>query len=157
TNFFTGERGIRLDFISVHEKGAKKHAEDLTPNSLNIVAKEMRAIDYIRTHHPRFAGLPFINNECDPQIGWTLSHTWHGMPFFAAMAAKIIDQHQRLMVDGEKIDYTLLSNDNGFVGRWGHRTQLAYFGNRPVVPAQSEHVTDLAALARRRAAPEPFD
>lgn len=157
TNLFTGETGVRLDFISVHEKGAKKHAEDLTPNSLSIIRHEMMAVDYIREHHPRFAGLPFVNDECDPQIGWHLYHTWHGMPYFAGLAAKIIDQHQRLMVDGEGVDYEVLSNDNGFVGHWGHRTHLTYFGNRPVRAAQAEHKTDIAALEARRANPEPFE
>jgi len=157
TNLFTGETGVRLDFISVHEKGAKKHAEDLTPNSLSIVRHEMMAVDYIREHHPRFAHLPFVNDECDPQIGWLLYHTWHGMPYFAGLAAKIIDQHQRLMIDGEGVDYAVLSNDNGFVGRWGHRTHLTYFGNREIVGAQSEHKTNLAALDARRANPEPFE
>ncbi|TCR67673.1 glycosyl hydrolase [Bosea sp. BK604] len=157
TNLFTGETGVRLDFISVHEKGARKHAEDLTPNSLSIVRHEMMAVDYVREHHPRFASLPFINNECDPQIGWHLYHTWHAMPYFAGLAAKIIDQHQRLMVDAEGVDYDILSNDNGFVGHWGHRTHLTYFGNRPVKPAQAEHKTDIAALEARRANPEPFE
>jgi L-iduronidase len=157
TNLFTGETGVRLDFISVHEKGAKKHAEDLTPNSLSIIRHEMMAVDYIREHHPRFAGLPFVNDECDPQIGWHLYHTWHGMPYFAGLAAKIVDQHQRLMIDGEGVDYEVLSNDNGFVGHWGHRTHLTYFGKRPVRAAQAEHKTDIAALEARRAEPEPFD
>lgn len=157
TNLFTGETGVRLDFISVHEKGAKKHAEDLTPNSLSIVRHEMMAVDYIREHHPRFAALPFINDECDPQIGWNLYHTWHGMPYFAGLAAKIIDQHQRLMVDAEGVDYDILSNDNGFVGHWGHRTHLTYFGSRPVRAAQAEHKTDIGALEARRANPEPFE
>lgn len=157
TNLFTGETGVRLDFISVHEKGVKKHAEDLTPNSLSIIRHEMMAVDYIREHHPRFANLPFVNDECDPQIGWHLYHTWHGMPYFAGLAAKIIDQHQRLMIDGEGVDYEVLSNDNGFVGHWGHRTHLTYFGKRPVRAAQSEHKTDIAALEARRAEPEPFD
>lgn len=157
TNLFTGETGVRLDFISVHEKGAKKHAEDLTPNSLAIIRHEMMAVDYIRQHHPRFAHLPFVNDECDPQIGWLLHHTWHGMPYFAGLAAKIIDQHQRLMIEAEGVDYAVLSNDNGFVGRWGHRTHLTYFGNREIVGAQSEHRSDLAALDARRANPEPFE
>ncbi|MDR6287950.1 L-iduronidase [Inquilinus ginsengisoli] len=157
TNYFTGETGVRLDFISVHEKGAVKHAEDLTPDTVGICRHEMEAVNYVREHHPRFAGLPFINNECDPQIGWEIYHTWHAMPYFAGLIAKVIDQHQRLLVEAEGVDYDILSNDNGFLGRWGQRTHLAYFGARQFDAAQRDWVTDLAALAARRANPEPFD
>ncbi len=157
TNLFTGEQGVRIDFISVHEKGVKKHVEDLTPNSVGICDRELKAVDYIRTHHPRLADRPFINNECDPQIGWILSHTWHATPYFAGICAKIIDQHQRRMADQARVPYAVLSNDNGFIGRWGHRTHLAYFGERAITAAQADHVTDLAALADRRANPKPFE
>jgi L-iduronidase len=157
TNYFTGETGVRLDFISVHEKGAVKHAEDLTPDTVGICRHEMEAVSYIRAHHPRFAGLPFINNECDPQIGWEIYHTWHAMPYFAGLIAKVIDQHQRLLVEAEGVDYDILSNDNGFLGRWGQRTHLAFFGARQFDAAQRDWVTDLAALAERRTNPEPFD
>jgi len=157
TNFFTGETGVRLDFISVHEKGAVKHPEDLTPDTVGICRHEMEAVSHIRQHHPRFASLPFINNECDPQIGWEHYHSWHAMPYFAGLIAKVIDQHQRLLVEAEGVDYDILSNDNGFLGRWGQRTHLAFFGARQFDAAQRDWVTDLAALADRRANPEPFD
>lgn len=157
TNWFTGETGVRLDFISVHEKGAVKHPEDLTPDTVGICRHEMEAISYIREHHPRFASLPFINDECDPQIGWEHYHSWHAMPYFAGLIAKVIDQHQRLLVEAEGVDYDILSNDNGFLGRWGQRTHLAFFGARQFDAAQRDWVTDLAALADRRANPEPFD
>jgi L-iduronidase len=156
-NFFTGETGVRIDFISVHEKGARKHVEDLTPNSLSICRHEMMAVDYVRQNHPRFASLPFINNECDPQIGWHIPHTWHAMPYFAALAAKIIDQHQRILIDREGVNYGVLSNDNGFIGRWGQRTHLCYFGQREILAAQAEHRTDISALDARIAAPKPFE
>ena len=157
TNYFTGETGVRLDFISVHEKGAVKYPEDLTPDTVGICRHEIEAVSYIREHHPRFAGLPFINNECDPQIGWEHYHSWHAMPYFAGLIAKVIDQHQRLLVEAEGVDYDILSNDNGFLGRWGQRTHLAFFGARQFDAAQRDWVTDLAALADRRANPEPFD
>jgi L-iduronidase len=156
-NYFSGEKGQRIDFISVHEKGAKKHAEDITPDTVGICRREMQAVNYLRQHHPRLASLPFINDECDPQIGWILYHTWHATPYFAGAIAKIIDQHQRLMVDGEGVQYELLSNDNGFMGRWGHRTQLAYFGGREVTAAQSDHVTRLDVVLARRANVKPFE
>jgi L-iduronidase len=157
TNCLTGETGVRLDFISVHEKGAKKHAEDITPHSLGIIQREMDAMRYLRAHHPRLARLPFTNNECDPQVGWIVPHTWHALPYFAGIIVKIIDQHQRLMIDAEGVNYDVLSNDNGFIGRWGHRTHLAYFGNREIKAAQAEHRYDPDAFATLRAAEQPFD
>ncbi|MGL5113992.1 MAG: GH39 family glycosyl hydrolase, partial [Beijerinckiaceae bacterium] len=156
-NCLTGETGVRLDFISVHEKGAKKHAEDLQPNALLIVKHEMDAVRWLRTQHPRLATLPFTNNECDPQVGWIIPHTWHALPYFAGIIVRIIDQHQRLMMDAEGVDYDVLSNDNGFIGRWGHRTHLAYFGKREIRAAQAEHRYDPEAFAAIRAADQPFD
>lgn len=155
-NALTGARGVRLDFISVHEKGAIKHEEDLTPDTLGIIAREMQAVRWLREHHPRLAALPFVNNECDPQVGWIIPHTWHALPYFGALIAKVVDQHQRLMMDAEGVEYGLLSNDNGFIGRWGHRTMLTCFGDREVRAAQSEHRTDLAAVEAARDAPVRF-
>jgi L-iduronidase len=157
TNCLTGATGVRLDFISVHEKGAKKHAEDLTPHSLGIIEREMAAVNYLRAHHPRLASLPFTNNECDPQVGWIIPHTWHALPYFAGLIVKIIDQHQRLMIDAEAVNYGVLSNDNGFIGRWGHRTHLAYFGGREIKAAQAEHRYDPEAFSAIRATDQPFD
>jgi L-iduronidase len=156
-NVLTGVSGVRLDFISVHEKGSREHEEDLTPRTLGIIERERRGVDYIRARHPRFAGLPFINNECDPEIGWLVPHTYRALPYYAALMAKMIDQHQRLMVESAGVDCAILSNDNGFIGRFGHRTHLAYFGRREITKAQAEHRTDLAAVEAARAAPMPFE
>ncbi|MCR9121734.1 MAG: glycosyl hydrolase [Phyllobacteriaceae bacterium] len=151
TNRLTGEPS-RLDFISVHEKGVEKSFEDIAPDSLGIVAREGQAIDYLRAHHPRLADLPLINNECDPQVGWWQHHTWRGTAYAAAMITKIIDQHQRLMRDGDT-PFDMLFNDNGFMGDWGQRTHFTLFGGRSFSKAQSEHVTDLARIEELRAAP----
>jgi len=130
TNYFTGETGVRLDFICVHEKGALSNDEDLNPNTRKISEREMEAIQYIRTNHPRFAKVPFINDECDPQTGWADIHTWHARPYYAALVCKVINQHQRKIIEELGCDYALLSNDNGFLGTWGQRTHLARFGNQ---------------------------
>jgi L-iduronidase len=156
-NSLSGERGVRLDFISVHEKGSREHEEDLTPGTLAIIERERSGVDYVRARHPRLAGLPFINDECDPEIGWLVPHTYRALPYYAALIAKMIDQHQRLMVEGAGVDCAILSNDNGFIGRFGHRTHLAYFGRREITKAQAEHRTDLAAVQAARAAPMPFE
>ncbi len=128
TNYFTGETGTRLDFISVHEKGARASKEDLTPDTAGLLAREIQAIEHIRRHHPRLAGVPFMNNECDPQVGWGDFHTWHARPYYAAIICKLINQHLRGLIDGLGCPYELLSSDNGFIGRWGNRTLLARFG-----------------------------
>lgn len=146
TNYFTGETGVRLDFISVHEKGAKNSREDLNPNTQGIVDREILSIEHIRANHPRFADTPFINDECDPQIGWWDIHTWRARPYYAAIACKIINQHLVRIVDGLGCRYALLSNDNGFVGGWGNRTLLARFGDIQDVPGQSQHRTQLTDL-----------
>ena len=129
-NELTGEMGIRPAFISVHEKGVRSHPEDLTPDSTGIIERERAIIHTIREHYPALADLPFINNECDPQVGWGTIHTWRARPYYAAIAAKILNQHLTRLVDEETevVDYGLLSNDNGFLGTWGHRTHFARFG-----------------------------
>lgn len=129
TNHFTGDKGVRLDFISVHEKGVAASGEDLQPDSRSICRRETRAFEYVRENHPRFTGLEFMNNECDPQTGWSDPHAWRAGPYYAAIAAKIVAQHCHALVDEQACRYALLSNDNGFLGGWPLRTQLARFGN----------------------------
>lgn len=127
TNCLTGDE-VRLDFVSVHEKGASSNREDLTPDTSGIVAREREAIEYVRERHPGLADRPFANNECDPQTGWNEIHTWRARPYYAAIVTKIIDQHRRELVDGTETPYVLLSNDNGFLGTWGNRTHFARLG-----------------------------
>ena len=152
-NYFTGETGVRLDFISVHEKGVRSSPEDLNPNSMGICDREIEAIEHIRQNHPRFKDTPLMNNECDPQVGWKHFHTWRARPYHAAIACKIINQHLIRLVDDLNVNYEILSNDNGFVGEWGNRTLLARFGDIEDVRAQSEYeskTSDLEEDPRRR-------
>ncbi len=79
------------------------------------------------------AGLPFMNNECDPQVGWGTIHTWRAQSYYPALAAKIINQHLVSLVDERDVNYAVLSNDNGFLGTWGHRTLLTRF-------SESDHI-----------------
>ncbi|MBN2389672.1 MAG: hypothetical protein JXR84_03040 [Anaerolineae bacterium] len=144
TNYFTGETGVRLDFISVHEKGVRSHKEDLTPNSMGIVEREARIVDYIREYHPRFSALPFFNDECDPQVSWGDIHTWRARPYYAAFVCKVINQHLHKLVDEKGVHYGLLSNDNGFLGTWGHRTLFARF-------AEFDHIDHGQADGKRDA------
>jgi len=139
TNYFTGEVGLRLDFISVHEKGVRSCPVDLDPNTQGIVDREIKIIEHIRANYPRLADTPFVNNECDPQAGWHHVHTWRAHPYYAALACKIINQHLVGVIDGLDCEYALLSNDNGFIGEWGNRTLLTRFGDIEDVPGQSRY------------------
>jgi L-iduronidase len=156
TNYFTRETGVRLDFISVHEKGIRSSREDLNPRTMALLQREVRAIEHIREHHPRFADTPFMNDECDPQVGWGDFHTWHARPYYAAIVCKIINQHLVGLIDDLACPYALLSSDNGFIGRWGNRTLLARFGPaQPFDDGQSHHK---AALLPGAAIPaQPFE
>lgn len=152
-NYITGETGVRLDFISVHEKGVRASQEDLNPDSMRITNHEIEAVEYIRKHHPSLADVPFMNNECDPQVGWKDFHTWRGRTYHAAIACKIINQHLLHLIDDIGVNYTLLGNDHGFVGEWGNRTLLARFGDIEDQIAQWEYLTeedDLQEDPRRR-------
>jgi L-iduronidase len=128
SNYFTGEKGVRIDFVSVHEKGAPPSPEDLTPDSAAICRREIGTIEYIRSHFPGLAAKPFMNNECDPQVGWSDFHTWHARPYYASLVIRIIHQHLIGIIDPGLCTYRLLSNDNGFLGRWGNRSLLACLG-----------------------------
>lgn len=156
TNVLTRGVGARLDFIAVHEKGVRSSEEDLTPRPLDMIARELKTVDYVREHHPRFAALPFINDEADPQLGWNTTHTWRARPTYAAMIAKIADQHRRLISAARGIDARLV-NDNGFLGPWGHRTLLCYFGRRQFPSGQATHRTDAVALAQTQESVPPFE
>ena len=151
----TGESVGRLDFISVHEKGAPAHDEDLTPRPLAMIERELQAVAYIRENHPRLADLPFVNDEADPQLGWQTPHTWRALPYYAALVVKIADQHRRHLADAQGVA-TAVTNDHSFLGGWGQRTLFAHFGPRAFPHAQADHRTDLTA-ARAAAAPTPFE
>lgn len=85
-----------------------------------------------------------MNNECDPQVGWWHIHTWHARPYYAALACKVVNQHLLGLADELKVNYTVLSNDNGFIGTWGNRTLLTRFGQPDLIKA-SRHKSRLVA------------
>jgi len=128
TNTFTGETGVRIDFISIHEKGAARSLEQINPRTDLIIGRVKAVIDYIREHHPRLADRPIINNEADPQVGWNHLHSWRGMPYHASFAAKLITRSQRELVEQKKVQFPVLSNDDGFLGTWGNRSKLVTVG-----------------------------
>lgn len=156
-NVLTGETGVRLDFISIHEKGVRQSKEDINPNTLALLEREIKIVAYIRQHHPRFAQTPFMNNECDPQVGWWHTHTWHARPYYAAIICRIINQHLLGLIDGLDVPFTILSNDHGFIGEWGNRTLLARFGAKPSDDnGQSRHKNRIDQIGKDYQSP-PFE
>lgn len=135
TNVLTGETGVRMDFISVHEKGMDSSSEDLDPDTGDVMQRTQALIDYIAEHHLRLKDVPVMNNECDPQVGWADIHTWRGKPYYAAWVANLTARHLGEIRNGRGVDFSLLGNDNGFLGGWGKRTQLALFGKKEQIEA----------------------
>ncbi|XP_055977490.1 alpha-L-iduronidase [Sorex fumeus] len=125
TNFFTGELGVRLDYIALHKKGAG--------SSIYILEQEKAAVQQIRQLFPKFADTPIFNDEADPLVGWSLPQPWRADVTYAAMVVKVIAQHQNLLVadNSSGVHYSLLSNDNAFLSYHPHpftqRTLTARF------------------------------
>ncbi|MFW5762584.1 MAG: GH39 family glycosyl hydrolase, partial [Cyclobacteriaceae bacterium] len=117
TNYFTGKKGSRIDFISIHVKD----------DPAEMVEQELEVIQYIRDHHPRFSDLPFVNDEADPISGWRRDYWWRPTPWHAAFIAQSVDLHHKRIIEDEHVKYAILSNDNAFIGNWLHRTQFAKF------------------------------
>jgi L-iduronidase len=128
-NYFTGETGVRIDFISVHEKGRWDSREDIPPQTQGMVDRLVTLAQHVRQHHPGLANVPMMNNESDPIVGWGDIHGWHGRPYYAAWIARAVDLHLHHVRDKHAIPFTLLGNDHGFTGTWGQRTLLAQLGD----------------------------
>ncbi|CAO2638966.1 Idua [Lemmus lemmus] len=109
TNFFTGEVGVRLDFISLHKKGAG--------SSISILEQEVAVVEQIQQLFPEFKDTPIYNDEADPLVGWSLPQPWRADVTYAALVVKVIAQHQNLLLanSSSSMRYVLLSNDNAFL------------------------------------------
>ncbi|XP_056146340.1 alpha-L-iduronidase isoform X2 [Lampris incognitus] len=110
TNFFTGETGVRLNYIALHKKGGGY--------SLPILEQEIQTVREIQERFPLYRSLPVYNDEADPLVGWSRPQVWRADVTYAAMVVKVITQHQDLLLVGKNyntINYTLLSNDNAFL------------------------------------------
>nr|XP_006011505.1 PREDICTED: alpha-L-iduronidase [Latimeria chalumnae] len=124
-NFFTGETGVRLDYISIHKKGGGR--------SYYILEQEIETIQQIQKMFPDFKNIPIYNDEADPLVGWSKPQSWRADVTYAAMVIKVIAQHQNLLIanPNNTINYTLLSNDNAFLNYHPHyftqRTLTARF------------------------------
>ncbi|XP_040273967.1 alpha-L-iduronidase [Bufo bufo] len=114
TNIFTGEMGVRLDYIALHKKGGG--------SSYRILEQELDTVSEIQQRFPRFKLVPIYNDEADPLVGWSTPQSWRGDVTYAAMVIKIIHQHLDFMSsDGNlTMNYSLLSNDNAFMNYYPH-------------------------------------
>ncbi|XP_073453697.1 alpha-L-iduronidase isoform X4 [Aquarana catesbeiana] len=125
TNFFTQETGVRLDYIALHKKGSGK--------SFPILEQEINTVSEIHTLFPTFKSVPIYNDEADPLVGWSTPQSWRGDVTYAAMVVKVIDEHLDYMLsnDSQRMNYSLLSNDNAFMNYYPHyftqRTLTARF------------------------------
>lgn len=117
-NYFTGEKGVRIDFISTHRKN--------TPHEM--VRDELLVWNYMEESFPAYcSNWPVMNNEADPIAGWGIPYYWRTGPWYGAFILQAVELHNRLILDSIASNYLVLSNDHGFLGSWGKRTQLARF------------------------------
>lgn len=134
-NFFTGETGVRIDYIALHKKGGGY--------SLPILQQEIQTVGEIQERFPRFRSLPVFNDEADPLVGWSKPQEWRADVTYAAMVVKVINQHQDLLLanPNSTINYTLLSNDNAFLSYHPHPfTQRTLTARFQVNNTQPPHV-----------------
>lgn len=129
-NHYTGRQDVRMDFLSVHEKGGWCAPEDLPLSPERMVERTRELLTYLRERHPRLLSIPLMNNECDPQVGWKDPHSWRGQPYYAAIMAKGYLVNLQCLVDEDDSSFMLFGNDNGFLGDWGQRTQLVRFARK---------------------------
>lgn len=81
TNFFTGERGVRLDFVSFHIKGQG--------HSMTILQNETVTLEEIADMFPKYKTIPVYNDEGDPLVGWHLVEDWRADATYAAIVVKV--------------------------------------------------------------------
>jgi L-iduronidase len=119
-NYFTGERSVRLDYISYHFKDLPHQMIDL----------ELGHINYVKKNYPKFKHIPYSNDEADPTVGWKRDLWWRAGPWYSAFIAQSAQLHSDVLVDSNDVNYHLLSNDHGFLGNWYNRTMLTRFYNQ---------------------------
>ncbi|PIO40631.1 hypothetical protein AB205_0179760, partial [Aquarana catesbeiana] len=101
--------------------------------SFPILEQEINTVSEIQTLFPTFKSVPIYNDEADPLVGWSTPQSWRGDVTYAAMVVKVIDEHLDYMLsnDSQRMNYSLLSNDNAFMNYYPHyftqRTLTARF------------------------------
>ncbi|CAG2105156.1 unnamed protein product [Medioppia subpectinata] len=123
SNYLSGKKGdIKLDFISLHEKGNKgqsSYTDQLEDKALNDMANEF----------PSLKQIPFVENEGDPEAGWNLNRTWRADNRYAATVAQVLARHIYKYNHTNKL--SLYAFDNGFLSfypfQFTQRTLLARY------------------------------
>lgn len=125
TNYITGKKGSRINYISIHKKGSG--------SSKYIIDTELETVEKIHWMYPALRNVPIYNDEGDPMVGWSKPYEWRGDVTYPAIVTKIIAQHLYKIINNKSssIRYQLLSNDNGFLNYYPYyftqRTLLARF------------------------------
>ncbi len=130
--FFAHVAARRIDFISYHEKGGAYTAEDMTPDSVDVLHRERKIMALLK--ELGLSHVPVMNNEADPEIGWNQHHSWHARAYYAAWIVRAVIQRLAAFID-RGIAYEMLLQDNGFVGTWGMRSLIARLGQPKEIEA----------------------
>ena len=127
-NYFTKQKGTRLDFISFHKKGGNRGGPG---SSAFIFSAELETIRNIRYNYKQFDKIPLYNDEGDPLKGWDFPLAFHATTAYPAMIVRSIHLHLS-STDPEFGNYHMLSNDNAFLSVAPH-----YFTQRTMVAVLS--------------------
>ncbi|CAG2173435.1 unnamed protein product, partial [Oppiella nova] len=107
SNYLSGKKGdIKLDFISLHEKG-KKGQSSYTD------ASEDKALTDIEKEFEILKQIPFVDNEGDPEAGWNQNRTWRADNRYAATVVQVVARHIYQYNHTNKM--SLFGFDHGFL------------------------------------------
>lgn len=113
TNYVTGRKGTRLDFISFHTKGANfsprrsygQPVETNSPSLLKMMTEIHRNVE-VMAQFPELKGLPVFVDECDPAVGtiygiydnsnFNFNNTEYYPAFVAALVGQIMELNRRV-------------------------------------------------------------
>ena len=153
-NFFTGQVGTNISFISIHAKGSSpKNTEVMMSNEASFIIT-------LNHYLPELNAIPFQNNEADPDVGWNVSRQYQADATYAAMVVKVIVAHYSLWnlnkegnfelmssdygFSSQRPKFELLSNDNGFLSYrpyfFTQRTLLARFQINSTAPPHVQFI-----------------
>lgn len=120
TNIMTGKTGVRIDFISYHEKAMGDRSVDTDLNPDAMLDREQKILHWIQSNVPSLVHTPLFNNEADPQAGSTTVHTWRATSEYPAHFIGMEIKRRLLQRNGDAPMMRCLQNAR--VGGWGERT-----------------------------------
>jgi hypothetical protein len=150
TNYITGAKGTRIDFVSFH---IKETAQILVTQTLESIQRFVDA-------YPQVADLLFVNNECDRNWGWQNNVVENRDGWYSAYIARQVIEHQ-LRITNARGWRIMIANDNAFIGGWNNRTHLTLFtsGDRFAFLKKPQHniFTALSLLGDQQVPVTGFD